>query len=258
MKSKLGAFALIGFSLLALIGLLVAKQYFSPPKLDPVTGCGAEVSAKTVILLDLTDDISEQTKTEIRSRVGMAIEKRVSVGELVSVFYVDDLSKRKLAPAFTYCKPKMPSQANILIESEKLIDKIYRDKFFSPLNQAIATQFHGAKESPIAQAIVDLSLLSQLSDAKKSQLLIYSDMIEYTSRFSMYRCSDARAAITAYKASKGSSVARPSFKNLSVEINIIPRANISRDVGLCRDGFWAWFFGDISGRGGVVRKDLPG
>lgn len=242
--------------LVILVAVLAGPRVLKAPKADS-NGCTSDMPGRTVILMDHSEDVSKQTNDEILARVRRAVEEKIAVGELVSVFYVSELSKRNLAPVFSYCKPK--SLANPLTESEKLVAKIYREKFIRPLEAAITAEIPGSKESPIAQALVDLSLIDQLRNDKPARILIFSDLMEYTNKFSLYKCSSAKSAIAAYRSSRGANVARPTFRNLSVELHVVPRGVVSKMSGECRDGFWAWFFGDNDGAlASLERHELPG
>jgi hypothetical protein len=88
---------------------------------------------------------------------------------------------------------------------------------------------------------------------------VFSDMLENTKRFSMYRCSAPDAAIAEYRASRVGAKERPTFKNTQVRLNIIPRLDQSRRTLACRDKLWVWFFGDNPGtNAGLDLDHLPG
>ena len=260
MKKNIKYIAVIILSVILIVGLLLSQALIKKEKLDPKTGCKDYIENKSVFLIDHSEDVSSQTKEEITNRIKKIINSEVKVGELVSVYFVTELSKKNLLPAFSYCKPKPPADSNAMIENEKIISKNYNEKFYTPLIDKINTTIPGAKESPIAQAIVDLSLLSQLKDAQSGKLYIFSDLIEHKdNKFSMYKqCDDASSAISIYKNSVGTAKYRPSFNNLKVELHMIPRASISSSIIKCRDKFWVWFFGDINGEALVNKFDLPG
>lgn len=248
-------FSIAGVIIAAILG---GNAYVkSRPKPDPEDGCLKTVSAKTVILLDHSEDIPEQTKGEIVSRAIQFVGTKTKVGDRVSVFTVSDLSKRNLRPLFSYCKPK--SQANALIEHRRKVEQDFKTKFEIPLHEALGTKITGAKESPIAQAIIDLSLSDYMRSSEPSSLLIFSDMIEHTKAFSIYKCNDATAGIEEFRKSRSGAVQRPTFNDLAIYIHFVPRDNIKPAAVKCRDGFWEWFFGDNSGAAAETKTDyLPG
>ncbi len=89
--------------------------------------------------------------------------------------------------------------------------------------------------------------------------MIFSDLMEYTDRFSLYRYAGGSQAIRTFKESRDAAVARSTFHNVSVELDIIPRGDVFAEVGRCRDTFWTWFFGDDDGPDAkLVPSNLPG
>jgi hypothetical protein len=215
------------------------------------------VSAKTVILLDHTEAIPEQTKKEIAARAINFVHDKVSVGDRVSVFTISDLSAKNLRPIFSYCKPKL--EANALIEHRRKVELDFKSKFEAPLRKALDTPIPGANESPIAQAVIDLSLSDYMRGEGHSSLLVFSDLIEHTKGFSIYKCSSTAAGIDQFRKSRPGAVQRPTFKDLAIQLHIVPRKNIAPSAVTCRAGFWSWFFGDNAGSDSKIVMDyLPG
>lgn len=220
-------------------------------------GCPDQMVGKTVFVIDQSDAMSAQTRTEILSRVTKMVDQKIAVGELVSVFSITELSKQNLKPLFSYCKPQ--KEAHGPAESQRYVTANYVKNFSKPLFFAVDSPVAGSKQSPIAQALVDLSLSEYLKHPTKSRLVIFSDFLEYTERFQLYGCRDANAAVGAFKTSRGAAVARPQFRHVDVQLNIIPRPQIAPAVGQCRDAFWNWFFTDNEGQGsGFEQLYLPG
>ncbi|MEM5330369.1 hypothetical protein VSR34_27735 [Paraburkholderia sp. JHI2823] len=245
-----------GVSIILLIGLLVASRFTKPAPVDAM-GCGQEITGKTVIVLDTSDDVAAQTRQEIIDRVKDRIERNVRDGDLVSVFTVSELSKKNLVPAFAYCKPRRTG--NELTENTRVLERTYVTKFEKPLQAVVQAPIEGSKESPIAQSLIDLSLSDYVRSSGKTNLIVFSDMMEYTDRFSLYKCGVGNQAIKSFRDSRGATVARPTFHNVNIELNIIPRSGTSAAVGRCRDTFWAWFFGDDDGPGARFSpSNLPG
>jgi hypothetical protein len=247
--SVIGAVVVMG-------ALLVAAQITKRPKLD-AHGCGKELTGKTVFVIDQSEDLSEQTKNEIVARAMKVVAEKVTDGELVSVFSVTELSKKNLVPAFSYCKPTR--EGSRLTSNPKLLERIYRDKFAKPLEKSLRAPIAGSKESPVAQAIVDLSLSEYLTSPISSRLIVFSDLMEHTDKFSLYGCKATQEAVSRFRTARGATVARPAFKDMDVELNIVPRPNIPAPVAKCRDAFWVWFFGDNEGaRASLTPNYLPG
>ncbi|KND57465.1 hypothetical protein BVER_05822c [Candidatus Burkholderia verschuerenii] len=256
MNKTFTVYAAAALSGVVLIGILGAAHLNKPEPVDAL-GCAQDVQGKTVIVLDTSDEVATQTRDEIVERVKNTVEHKIRDGDLVSVFTVNDLSKKNLVPAFAYCKPRRTG--NELKESTRMLERHYVTKFEKPLQAAVQAPIKGSKESPIAQSLIDLSLLDYMRSNGATHLVIFSDLMEYTDRFSLYRCSGGAQVIKTFKESRGATVARPTFHNVSVELNIIPRSDVSAGVGRCRDTFWAWFFGYDEGPDArLVPSNLPG
>jgi hypothetical protein len=256
MKKTTQAGIVAGLSFVVLIGFLVASRLTKPLPVDAM-GCGHDIAGKTVIVLDTSDDIAAQTRREIIDRVNNTIDKNVRDGELVSIFTVSELSKKNLVPVFAYCKPRRTG--NELKESTRMLERTYVTKFERPLQAVVQAPIAGSKESPIAQSLIDLSLSDYIRSSGRTNLIVFSDMMEYTDRFSLYKCGAATQAIKSFRDSRGATTARPAFHNVNIELNVIPRRGTSAAAGRCRDTFWAWFFGDDDGPGArFTPSNLPG
>jgi hypothetical protein len=247
--------AVAGLILVSIFGLKVWSDTREPPSKDD--GCMKSVDGKTVIVLDHSQAVAQQTKDEIVARVLNFVDsnEKVHVGDRVSVFTVSQLSKEKLVPIFAYCKQK--AEANQLIEKRRLVEDRYR-KFRTDLKNVVSAEIADSTETPLAQAIIDLSLSEFLNGAQRSNLLIFSDMIEHTKGFSMYRGRSKDECIRDYKGSRKGRAETPTFKKVDIELGLIPRSDFKGDGQIkCRDGFWPWFFRDNQG-GSISPKPLPG
>lgn len=249
---------ILAIAFVIIASILVAaflQSRITPP--DKINGCLKDVSEKTVVLIDYSEKVTQQTKKEIveRARELIESEERVPVGSLVSVFTMSYQSRENLVPIFSHCKPKF--YANPIIEMEKIIAGKYKDSFGDPLSEALNHAIPESNESPIAQAIIDLSLSNYLREAKKANLMIFSDMIENTREYSMYKIHADDQCIREYKVSREGRQEVPHFQNVAVEIGLIPRSGFNGAQLKCRDKFWNWFFRDNNG-GSLNPVDLPG
>ena len=241
MDKRKQAWWIIGGSIAFLVTLLIAKAVLSPP---PV--CDPLVKSKTVILLDYSEDVSTQTKDSVIDRAWKMIDEEVRDGELVSVFSLSQSTKKDFKPLFSACKLRKTGSratANVLI-----ISHAFDEKFKKPLLAVLSAPIPGSDESPIAQALIDLSLDEiRFRSTDVTRLAVFSDFIENTPKFSMYKCMNPVEAVNQFRASRIGAVERPNFKNVDIRMHIIPRSNINRPAMHCRDGFWLWFFGDNQG-----------
>lgn len=237
MDKRTQAWWIIAGSVIFLGALLSAKVFITP---QPV--CDPNAKSKTVILLDHSDGVATQTSDVIVERAWQVIEHEVKDGEMVSVFSVSKLSKNDLKPSFAQCKPRQDGSRTT--EDVKRLKREFEEKFKKPLRSELATPIEGSEESPIAQAIIDLSLHDTQFRSDSTRLIVFSDFLENTPGFSVYKCTDPDKAIEAFRASRLGAVERPSFRNVDVRMNIIPRHNVTKPMLKCRDKFWPWFFGD--------------
>ncbi|WP_048441584.1 hypothetical protein [Caenimonas sp. SL110] len=258
-KDKQG-FGLIAGALLIALTLVVAK-FQSEKSLKPdASGCISPVTAGTVFVIDNTETVSQQTRDEIVARALAHVEHKVQANERVTVFSVTDVSRQNLVPVFSRCKPQR--EGNRLVESPRLLEKNFKAKFHEPLGKALSTISSDSKESPVAQAIIDISLTQYLRN-KKNSLMVFSDMLEHVpGKFTMYppqACRDQQSTVKAFRESRNGARERPTFVNTSVSLNIIPRTQVSRATLACRDQLWPWFFGDNQGPDVSFTPDfLPG
>lgn len=249
-KKGIMLIALVVFFIIAIFALKIKLEKKEKPGDD---NCLGNVTSNTVFVLDFTDEITVQTKDEIMARAMAHITSKVQVNERVSIFSISDLSKKSLRPIVSLCRP--PDDGNRLFENRKLIQENFKLKFKTPIVSALGSASIDSSESPIAQALTDLSLSKYLTGNTNS-LLIFSDMLENTPKFSLYRCHSPDRAIAAFRSSRLGAVERPKFTNTEVQIHVIPRLGQTID---CRDKFWPWFFGNMSGeRAALSTNFLPG
>lgn len=257
------AMIVIAVAVLFLIGILVAAQYFKGhDDVDKTTNCPiAGPTDKFVIVIDKTDNILEQTRSEIVSRSWSAIKDPaiVPVGGMVSIYEITPDNSAGLTPIVQVCKPK--ESANPVTESQRLVDRKFRDLFEKPLHDALNREVVAAGSSPVAEAIADILVSSSLHGAKQGRMLVYSDLMQYSASANVYKCKDPAALIEGFKASRGGISQRPQLTDTQVELHVIPRAGVTPAIAACRDQFWLWFFGDMRGdatKSGLKVLDLPG
>jgi hypothetical protein len=256
MERRTQAWLIIGGSCAFLGVLLAAKVIITPP---PV--CDPSIKSKTVIVIDHSEAVASQTLDSIVERAWHMIESEVSEGELVTVFNLSKMSKNELKPSFSGCKPRQDGSRST--EDVKRIKRDFENNFKKPLRNEFASPIQGSDESPIAQALIDLSLDDKrFRSTDVTKLWVYSDFLENTPGFSMYKCSDPAKAVTQFRASRVGAVERPTFRNVDIHMNIIPRHNVNKAMLQCRDRFWNWFFGDNQGTckrpSCFTPDDLPG
>ncbi len=254
-KDKQGFLLIAGVAVLVLALFVANYQRSNKPKLDE-RSCSADIARSTTVVIDRSDDTPSQTLDEILARTKRFVSEHAQEGELVSLFEISGSSRTSLKPVFSACLPQR--DGNDLYENRRKIQRYFDERFAKPLDQALAHPPVRSESSPISEAIIDLSA-SQYLAAPANRLIVFSDLLQNSPNASLYRCSSAKAAIADFKSHRAGAIERPSFRNVAIELNVIPREGLARDVVACRDGFWAWFFGDDDGpEAGLTTKMLPG
>jgi hypothetical protein len=254
-KDKQGFLLIASVVLLVLLLFVANYQRSNKPKLDD-RSCPAVLGRSTAIVIDRSDYTPSQTLDEILARTKRFISERALEGELISLFEISGSSRMSLKPVFSACLPQR--DGNDLYENRRKIQRQFGERFAKPLDQALAATPTPSKSSPISEAIIDLSASEYLA-APTNRLIVFSDLLQNSPNASLYGCSSAKTAIAEFRSHRAGAIERPTFRNTAVELNVIPREGIGHDTVACRDGFWAWFFGDDDGpEAGVTTKMLPG
>lgn len=254
-KDKRGLALIVGLVVFLLVIGGVALKLGGGPK-PGEDNCINPVTNKTVVLIDRSDAVSDQTTTEIVNRVQAFVRDKTAVNELVSVFEVSDISTRSLKPLFSACKPK--ATGNRLIENTRRIAKRFAERFEKPLREALRRTGAVSSSSPISEAVIDLSL-SEYMRGDRVNLLVFSDLMQNSRNATLYGCTTSRAAIEEFRRQRSGAQERPEFRNTAVTLHVIPREGLGESVVECRTGFWAWFFGNNAGDGaGLDTSYLPG
>ena len=240
MNKRTQAWLIIGGSC-AFLGLLIGAKLLVSPK--PV--CNPDVKSRTVILIDHSEAVPAQTLDAIVERAWALVESETREGELVSVFNLSKMTRKDFKPSFSACKPRKDGSRNT--EDVRRIKREFEEKFKKPLRAELAAPIGNSDESPIAQALIDLSLDDlRFRSSDVTRLAVFSDFFEHSPGFSMYKCNNPVKLIEQFKASRLGAEQRPSFQNADIRMNVIPRHNLAKHALQCRDEskFWQWFFGD--------------
>lgn len=260
-KAAIDKLSYMGLFLLVVLSVFAVQAGKEKP--DPATNCFKKIDGKFAIVLDKTDFIPKQTQDEIVKRAWRAIIEHGDAGDLVSVYEITQNSLSDLIPVFGMCLPKMGKDSNELIENGNVLDSKFKENFEKPLLEVLSQNTGQAQNSPIAEAIADINLSDAMRDAKQGRILLFSDLMQHSSNVSTYKCQNAEVPIAQFRESRQGSVEpRPLFKNVYVELHLIPRLGISELEAKCRATFWNWFFGNMEktdqAQIGISMLDLPG
>lgn len=255
-RKDLIGIALIGGVILVVVMLLGIRAILGQKEPLNAMNCSPTPPASTVIILDRSDDVAAQTLAEMRARATAFIKDSTVEGARVSIFAITRRSQDSLTPLLSLCKPARTGSR--LTSNVRAIQKRFTDSFETPISRALEVVPGLTPESPLSQVLIDLSSTSYLR-SPHNNLLVFSDMMENTSRFSLYGCTDTLSVVDRFRASRHGAKERPQFTNTMVSLHLIPRLNLAKTSLICRDKLWLWFFGDNPGaQAGLVADYLPG
>src|SRR5258707_528606 len=141
-KDKQGFMLIGGVLVVGLVLFALKLRADSQAKPGPDNCVGAPTT-NTVIVLDNTDRVSEQTVAEIRARAVSFVRDSVPDNGRVTVFTVSDLSQQSLKPILSMCRPR--ERGNRLTENTRMLEKNFRQRFEAPLDLAVSVR---PEESP--------------------------------------------------------------------------------------------------------------
>ncbi|TCQ24843.1 hypothetical protein [Rhizobium sp. PP-CC-3G-465] len=229
---------LVGFVVAAMGGFLMLRMRAGETVvLDedncPVTGA---LSA-TVVLLDVTDPISEITRVDMKRQFQRAVAG-VEKGGLVEVYTLTS-DEGKLRRSYRGCNPGDKSSADAWTSNPRKIQQRWDEAFDKPLREmsdTIGTATE-SKTSPILagiQRIVVESLSDMKIENRPKKLYVASDMMENTNAFSIYKSG---ADYEAFLKSTARDRFRTSLDGIDVKIWAFQREGSSKHKNLPE--FWA-------------------
>lgn len=191
------ALFIVGGTVLSLLSMAVIGGYFylrstaSTVELDKASLCpktGAETV--TVVLLDVTDPISDITAVDLRNEFQQLVASVPPRG-LIQVYSLTD-QEGQLILNFSGCNPGDSSTVDEWTNNPRMAQQRWEEGFETPLRAISGNLSEGqaGKQSPIMAGIqrinVEVFGLPSYQSIPKT-LVVASDMIEHTSLFSMYR-----------------------------------------------------------------------
>lgn len=159
--------------------------------LDPITLCPVTGPlATTAVLLDLTDPVSRPTLQHIENQLADIAAAIPQGGELAIYALTETAST--IEEKFAGCSPGDGSAVDPIIANPRQAQEQWERGWRKPLDEFIEGlgETVSGSRSPIMAGIqqVDLLLLhSPEAAAKPKMLIVFSDMIEHTDAFSIYK-----------------------------------------------------------------------
>ena len=224
--------------------MVLFYQFDRQNKRNKSTQCLDKIEQKHIFIIDKSSPMSLQTQEEIISRIKQQASE-IKREDFISIYQITSKSLAQLEPIFQVCKTDTNFEKNLL---QKVQTSIY-------------SNFDNTLTSPLAEALLDINLSHHPMDAQRTNIYIYSDLLQNSQHLSLVRTTQLSDAINQFKASRLGGVQRPTFINTFVYLHIIPRTQLSEQLVKNRNGFWIWFFGDMRGDRqsyGLERHDLPG
>ena len=158
-------------------------------KLDETTLCPETGPvAYLAVLLDGTDSFNDVQKVYL-TRYFQEVKQDLRIHEQISLFTVNNESLRDMKPKLVVCNPG--DEANPLIQNPRKIRLRWEKKYYEHLTEALNVIMKTGKSdySPIMEMIQAITIngFPRESINKEKRLLIVSDMLHHTDRYSLYR-----------------------------------------------------------------------
>jgi hypothetical protein len=209
---------------------------------DPDTLCprSSGPTSIAVILIDLTDPLTETQRLQLRENLNKEITQ-AEIGTLFSLGVVSD-DAEKLGSQIAVCKPQSEIDANGLIQNPTDIGRRYQQKFLLPLNSALDEMMTAseAKQSPIMESLQRLvaTTPSFLTFSGPRKLILVSDLLQNSDVLSFYRGDDWEF----FRSSKHFERLAKTLDDAAVSIYAIPRPSVHKVDSAVVEDFWARYF----------------
>jgi hypothetical protein len=187
----------------------------------------ARETTDTALLLDATDPWTAGHIQALTQRAG-ELKVELRLGDAVSVFALRD-DHRAAGSLWSRTCPRRGCDVNPLFEGADFAEEEFLPGFAAPFDSAllaVTATAHHSRISAIAQAVRQLACFSSFSHSSgRKRLIIFSDLIQNTPEFSLYRQhdlvkSDGRPLFADWKAE---------LQGVDVEVFVLLR---DRDAGV--------------------------
>lgn len=193
-KTILGSFVITGLLLVAAAVFLLKRQVDSrSAQVDKDSFCPKDgITAVTALIVDSTDALSAVQKASLRVELEKAVNAVARYGRL-DIYAVESSQRGLPKPLFSMCSPGRREEASPWTSNPERVERRWRDRFYSPALSRIDACFEQARResSPIMETIQSVSISSfrngLVSDNAHRQLVLASDMIEFSPDLNMYR-----------------------------------------------------------------------
>tara|TARA_B110000503_G_scaffold113747_1_gene170804 strand:+ start:303 stop:1121 length:819 start_codon:yes stop_codon:yes gene_type:complete len=216
----------VGFVGTVLYNYFLATQ--NEIALDKTTLCrlDGDFPRETVILLDATESLSEAHTEAVLNRIESEIENSY-LYERFSIYSLQD-DPTRFQPQFVLCNPGDGKDKSYLTAAPKKIFEQWRLKFRDPiLNEIKSLELQKSSESsPVMEMLKFVGLRTMArSDSSKKRIILVSDMVENTDKYSQY--TNSNMDFNALKDTSYFREVRPRLNEVHVELLYIERGNLS-------------------------------
>jgi hypothetical protein len=235
--------AALGVVIILSVGAFSYYKWIASHKvaLDPHTNCPVTGPVSvTAVLLDSSDPISQATLDDLRNNFNkMAFG--TPQGGLISIYALTERAGQ-LRPLFAACNPGDGSDTDPITSNPRLAKQRWEDGYRKPFGEFEKglDKSETAARSPIMAAIqqIELTFFDRYESTLEKNLVIASDMIEYTDAYSQYKSG---ASYAAFQRSLAKDMYRTSLSGVAVTVLYIQRRNApAKPTEHCE--FWArWF-----------------
>lgn len=257
-SSNIAAMLIFSLSFLIIggLGYMYVTAETKSREIDPKTFCRNEKPiAITTILIDHTDSINPTQKAALEVRL-WDIAKAIPKNSKIKVYSVKSTSIKILDPDIELCNPGDGKDISNINGNPELARKKYEDKFKAPISKILdqVVSAGAAKESPIMESLQSVAVTSFVGadeGVAKKKLILVSDLLEYTGKFSLY------GAIPDFEIYKESSHWRSVKADLSgVDVEIYTLRRDGQDFLQSNKllGFWRDYF---ENQGAHITRTLP-
>jgi hypothetical protein len=156
--------------------------------------CPSSIPGHTVILIDKTDKLGFTQQQALLTDVTTVI-KNLKAGTLVSVFALAANFESTAAPIIQLCSPgRFEAGDSELTKGKSFTEKQFKERFEAPILRTVEDLASAAPDasSPILEMLqlVGIKGFKAAGIEKKLELVIYSDFLHNTKKFSMYKTSN--------------------------------------------------------------------
>lgn len=248
-------YVLIAIGVAALLGIAATFLIVSRGRevIDAETFCPVSgPKSVTVVLIDATDSFDPLQARALHNRVNQ-IQADIERGGALEIYLVAPIEDAPLSPLIKRCNPGRYEDASMWSENPRLVERNWRDGFRVPVDEALrqAEAAPPASVSPILASLksVALTAFAEPRPDQAHRLILISDLLEHTSKFSLYRSAPDAVAVLSDPTLRS---LRPPLDGVDVELLIVDRGSKRQTPQL--GTFWEEM---ISAGGGRLMRRGP-